>query len=155
MAVKGKNFVCLLLPLSKIQQNRVAEGRHTRGEVKLCKLCVDTLVYEQSTNHLLKKNRPRCFVKSPTAQDVFRPIPVCIMAYLQCCGDYLLNRVEVPFPQKLCVWSHREQLVCRDTTDQVGHLGKKLIYPRVEVKIRGQRSIALLYSRKLLSAFCL
>ena len=30
---------------------------------------------EQSTNHISLKNRLRCYVKSPTAQDVFRPIP--------------------------------------------------------------------------------
>ena len=33
-------------------------------------------LHEQSMNHIsLKKYRPRCYVKSPTAQDAFRPIP--------------------------------------------------------------------------------
>ena len=26
-------------------------------------------------NHISLKNRARCYVKSPTAQDVFRPVP--------------------------------------------------------------------------------
>ena len=33
-------------------------------------------MHEWSTNHIsLNKSRPRCYVKSPIAQDVFRPIP--------------------------------------------------------------------------------
>ena len=31
--------------------------------------------YEQPTNHISLKKRPRCYVKSPTAQDAFRLIP--------------------------------------------------------------------------------
>ena len=40
-------------------------------------------MYEQSINRIsLKKKRPRCYVKSPTAQDTFQPIPGLIS-----CGD--------------------------------------------------------------------
>ena len=37
---------------------------------------IDVLRHEQSTNHVsLKKGRPRCYTKPPTAQDTFLPIP--------------------------------------------------------------------------------
>ena len=41
--------------------------------------CVPSMC-EQSTNHISLKKiyRPRCSTKSPTAQDVFRPIPVAL-----------------------------------------------------------------------------
>ena len=39
----------------------------------LCMLCQH--MHEQSTNHISLKNRPRCYTKSPTVQDAFRPIP--------------------------------------------------------------------------------
>ena len=71
------------------EQKRAHDGgaaRHT-ADHKRCVWAI-TLVYsayssmhtrgmhEQSMNHIfLKKNRPRCYIKSPTAQEAFRPIP--------------------------------------------------------------------------------
>ena len=40
-------------------------------------------------NHIsLKKNRPRCYVKSPIAQDAFRPIPGLIN-----CAGLVLGKI--------------------------------------------------------------
>ena len=33
------------------------------------------ILHEQPTNHISLKNRPRCYTKSPTAQDTFQSIP--------------------------------------------------------------------------------
>ena len=36
-------------------------------------------IHKQSMNHIsVKKDRPRCYTKSPTAQDTFQPIPCLI-----------------------------------------------------------------------------
>ena len=41
------------------------------------------IVHEQSTNHIsLNKNRPRCYAKSPTVQDMFLPI----LGLISCAG---------------------------------------------------------------------
>ena len=46
---------------------------------------VMSCIHDQSTNQISQKNRPRCYSKSPTAQDAFRPIPGLI--HQLCWGD--------------------------------------------------------------------
>ena len=41
-------------------------------------------MFEQSTNHISLKKKPRYYAKSPIAQDMFQPIPGLIMIYIIC-----------------------------------------------------------------------
>ena len=60
-----QQYVIFLLSVERLFLNRL-DPRHYG-------------IHEQSMNHSsVKKSRPRCYVKSPTAQDVFLAIPVLI-----------------------------------------------------------------------------
>jgi len=54
-------------------------------------------MYEQPTNHIsLKEGSPICYIKSPTTQDTFRPIPAS-SAPLEWLGDgdrYLIHKTQ-------------------------------------------------------------
>ena len=84
------------------------QKRHTEDHKRYVYLWAITLVYsayssvhsmhEQSMNHIsLKKYRPRCYVKSPTAQEAFWPIP----GLISCIG--MTGRLGL-----LCITIHRQ-----------------------------------------------
>ena len=64
--------------ISRLQPHLLVDFWNLDRNKKLLLRLVFLCIYEQSTNHisLKKKKRPRCYVKSPTAQDVFRPMHV-------------------------------------------------------------------------------
>ena len=55
------------------------------------------VMHEQSMNHIPQKNRPRCYVKSPTVKDTFRPIP----GLISCAGPECM------------VWNYKGLHICR------------------------------------------
>ena len=60
----------LLLPDSEVTAKTDNGSVHAVHAIHVC-----MRKHEQPTNQISLKNRPRCYAKSPTAQDVFRPLP--------------------------------------------------------------------------------
>ena len=60
----------LLLPDSEVTAKTDNGSVHAVHAIHVC-----MRKHEQPTNQISLKNRPRCYTKSPTAQDVFRPLP--------------------------------------------------------------------------------